>query len=322
MERGKPLISILCAVYNDARFIKETLDSVVAQTYPNLELIVMDGASNDGTLEILNEYADKYDNIVVHSEPDSGQWHALEKALSIAKGEYITLLCGQDGYVDEDWFRRCIETFEKHPEISLAWGIPINMSEDSKLLGPHYAYAKFLKDNRYGLQTRPITTITTRIDTKNPHFGRLILGILRKLTPNRLITVLRSFHKQDIPLKEDWFFYWLKTGLTYPEGNMCVRKNVFIENTIRFPKEKRANFVFQNFYFDFNAKGYLSYGLPVAASFGRYHAEGQDLREYDTELMKTFRDKLEDFRIEVKNRKSFKFVGPDGSSLSERPVNL
>jgi len=62
----------------------------------------MDGASTDKTVEILNEYAVKHKNITVVSEPDKGQWHALDKALALTRGEYLFQLCGQDGYLDND----------------------------------------------------------------------------------------------------------------------------------------------------------------------------------------------------------------------------
>src|SRR3989344_3476912 len=156
MEPKEPLISIICAVRNDGRFIRETLESVVAQTYPNLELVIMDGASTDETVEIIKEYAAKYKNIIWRSEPDKGQWQALDKALALAKGECLSLLCGQDGYLNKDWFKSCAQLLGQRPEVSLVWGIPFNMSEDGKILGPHYAYAGFLKDEKYNSRTKPV----------------------------------------------------------------------------------------------------------------------------------------------------------------------
>ncbi len=292
MKPKPPLISVLCAVRNDSRFIRETVESVIAQTYPWWELIVMDGASTDNTVDIVKEYAAKYKNITLRSEADKGQWHALDKALSLAKGEYILLLCGQDGYLRRDWFVRCIETFREQPEVSLVWGIPFNMSEDGKLLGPHYAYASFLKDEQYGLRTKPINTFIAKIDWRRTSALKRLRSLLGKLTWSRLRVLLGSFRKRGIPQKEEWLSYWRRTGLMFPEGNMCVKKNVYMRLTPRFPKEKMTNAALLQFSFNFNSGGYLAWGLPLAASFGRSHAEGQALREYDDVLVAEYREKI------------------------------
>jgi len=322
MASENPLISIICAVYNDERFIRETLETVVSQSYPNWELIIMDGASTDKTMGIVKEYERKHKNIISRSEPDHGQWHALDKALSLTKGKYISILCGQDGYLDKDWFKHCIQTFEEHQDVSLVWGIPINMSEDGKLLGPHYAYARFLRDKQYNLQTKPISTIIAKIDWSRPSSTKRLWHLLRKLTWSRALTILRSFRKQDIPQKEDWLLYWVRSGRAFPEGNMCVNKDVFLRNTSRFPKEKMTNAALLDFCFNFNSNGYLAYGLPLAASFGRSHVEGQDLRKYDDVLTRSYYKNISDFKRRMKKEKSFKFVDPESQIISSRILNI
>jgi len=318
MEKEEPLISVISAVRNDERFIRETLETVISQSYKNWELIIMDGDSTDGTLEILNEFAGKYKNITVVSEPDEGQWHALDKALALAKGEYLFQLCGQDGYLDNDWFKVCIETFQTHPDVSLVWGIPFNMSEDGQLLGPHYAYAKFLKDKKYGISTKPISTIASKVNWRGFSALSGFLRLLGKLTPRRIAMVLRSFRKQDIPQKEDWFYCWLSTGRAFPEQNMCVRKDVYVQNTTRFPKETMTNSALFDFTFNFNSKGYLAYGLPIAGNFSRIHIDGQNLREYDKKLTKEYREGVVEFGREMKKRKQMKFIDHNGDVVSER----
>lgn len=294
METEQPLISILCAVRNDERFIRETLNTVVSQTYPNIELIVMDGVSTDRTAAIARQYAGRYTNphITVISEPDTGQWHGLEKALARAKGKYITLLCGQDGYLDTTWFSQCIAIFNRHPAVSLVWGIPFNMSESGALVGPHYAYAGFLQDSRYGAQTKPARTLAAKIDWHRRGAFMRLVRLMGKLTVPRLRMVFESFRKRAIPQKEDWLPYWLLTGRAFPEGNMLVRREAYERNTVRFPEETMANAALLDFCYNFNANGYLAYGLSVAASFGRHHAVGQALREHDAMLTKKYYEKI------------------------------
>lgn len=324
METEYPLISILCAVRNDSRFIRATLDTVVAQTYPNLELIVMDGASTDGTAAIVREYAARHANprITLVSESDTGQWHALDKALARARGEYIALLCGQDGYLDKDWFKECLAAFTQNPEVSLVWGIPFDMSEDGKLLGPHYAYAAFLEDARYGMHIKPVRTLAAKINWRKGGLFRRLCELARKLTVARLTMVLGSFRKRGIPQKEDWLPYWLLTGRAFPEGNMCVRREVYERLTKRFPEETMANAALLDFCYHFNSLGYLSYGLPRAASFGRNHAAGQALRGHDAVLTKRYHERIRNFGARVRRRKVFQFIDAREVTVSSRSLSL
>lgn len=294
-----PLISILCAVRNDERFIRATLNTVVSQTYPNIELIVMDGASTDRTAAIARQYAERYTNprITVVSETDKGQWHALEKALARSKGEYVALLCGQDGYLDAEWFSKCIDVFNQNEDVSLVWGIPFNMSEDGKLVGPHYAYAGFLQDVRFGAQTKPARTLAAKIDWRRRGAFMRLIRLMGKFTWPRIKMVMESFKKRAIPQKEEWVPYWLATGRAFPEGNMLVRRAAYERNTVRYPEETMTNSALLDFCYNFNASGYLAYGLPVAASFGRHHAVGQALRDYDVALTKKYYEKIATLRV-------------------------
>jgi glycosyltransferase involved in cell wall biosynthesis len=320
MESKKPLISILCALRNEEEFIRQALDSVIKQTYANWELIMFDAVSTDTTATIIKEYAAKHKNISLHSEPDKGQWDALDKALALAKGEYITILCGNDGYLDERWFERCIGVFNEHPEVSLVWGIPFNMNEEDVLLGPHYAYAGFLKDDKFGSQIKPVSSIAAKIDLKHEGAWKRFTEILHKITWTRIVMMAKTFWKSDIPEKEDWFFYWLQTSRAFPEGNMVMRREAYIKNTVRFPEEKQTTAALLDFCYEFNARGYLAYGLPVAASFGRTHAGTAPLPELDAALTANYRDKIAKLRDSLKHKTSFTFVDAAGKPVAERKL--
>lgn len=96
MEKIK--ISIVTVTYNCESEIEATLLSVLNQDYPDIEYIVVDGASKDGTLEIINRYRDRITKII--SEPDKGLYDAMNKALSIATGEWCNFLNAGDTYTD------------------------------------------------------------------------------------------------------------------------------------------------------------------------------------------------------------------------------
>lgn len=91
-----PKISVVTPSYNQGKYIKDTIDSVLSQNYPNLEYIVMDGGSTDGTVEILKSYGKK---LKWESKKDRGQTHAINKGLNLATGEILAYLNSDDIYL-------------------------------------------------------------------------------------------------------------------------------------------------------------------------------------------------------------------------------
>ncbi len=91
-----PLISIVTPSFNQAKFIRATIDSVLSQEYPNLEYFVMDGGSTDGTVEILKSYGDK---IKWESKKDGGQADAINKGMRQSKGELLAYINSDDIYL-------------------------------------------------------------------------------------------------------------------------------------------------------------------------------------------------------------------------------
>lgn len=88
------LISIIIPVFNGKQFIKEAIDSVIQQTYNNIELIIIDGKSTDGTLEIVQEYRKHIKHLI--SEKDDGIYDAMNKGLALASGEWVYFLGADD----------------------------------------------------------------------------------------------------------------------------------------------------------------------------------------------------------------------------------
>lgn len=91
---SKPNLSVITIVFNDARHIERTVLSVLNQTYSNIEYLIIDGASKDGTLEIVNQYKNRINYIV--SEKDKGIYDAMNKGLALATGDYVLFMNSGD----------------------------------------------------------------------------------------------------------------------------------------------------------------------------------------------------------------------------------
>lgn len=93
----RPLVSIVMPVYNTERFLRQAIDSVLHQTYRNIELIVVDDCSKDNSLKILMEYQEKDSRVcVIKQERNRGVAHARNTGIQLAKGEFIALLDSDD----------------------------------------------------------------------------------------------------------------------------------------------------------------------------------------------------------------------------------
>ncbi|UOD35871.1 glycosyltransferase [Deferribacteraceae bacterium V6Fe1] len=89
-----PLITVITVVYNGEKYLEETIQSVINQTYPNVEYIIIDGGSTDGTLDIIKKYEDYIDYWV--SEKDNGIYDAMNKGVDVALGKWVYFLGSGD----------------------------------------------------------------------------------------------------------------------------------------------------------------------------------------------------------------------------------
>lgn len=107
------LVSIITVCYNSEKFIEQTIQSVLSQTSPIFEYILIDGASTDGTLEIIKKYAEESDVIKYISEPDTGIYNAMNKGLNIATGELIGIINSDDWY-EPNAVEHAVKAYEQH----------------------------------------------------------------------------------------------------------------------------------------------------------------------------------------------------------------
>jgi len=134
---NNPLISIVTPVRNDVSYIEKCIQNVLSQDYPNLEHVIIDGASTDGTLDIISDYSKKYpERIRFISEPDKGGGDAWNKGLKIAKGEIFGILGADDLYLSGA-IKEIADFFIAHPEAYFVHGNCENIDENGRLIWLH-----------------------------------------------------------------------------------------------------------------------------------------------------------------------------------------
>lgn len=104
-------VSIITASYNSEKTIRKAIQSVISQTYKDIEYIIVDGASSDNTLNIVHEYQDKISTII--SEKDSGIYHAFNKGIEIASGDIVGFLNSDDCFANEHVIEEIVLHFKK-----------------------------------------------------------------------------------------------------------------------------------------------------------------------------------------------------------------
>lgn len=132
--KKRPSVSIVTPAYNAMPYLKATIESIRSQEYPDLEHIVMDGGSKDGTCELLRQYPE----INWVSEKDRGQSHALNKGFELAKGDIIGWLNADDIY-EPDAILTAVEYLEQHPEVDLVCSDLKIIDEDGQYVGVTYS---------------------------------------------------------------------------------------------------------------------------------------------------------------------------------------
>ena len=108
--------SIITISYNSEKYIEDTIESVLSQTYKNIEYIIIDGKSTDDTLDIIDNYKDKFNNnIKVISEKDKGIYDAMNKGLEYANGDLISFLNSDDVFAHKHVIKNVIKIFKNNP---------------------------------------------------------------------------------------------------------------------------------------------------------------------------------------------------------------
>lgn len=110
-----PKFSVITVCYNAQATLEDTIQNVIAQTYHHVEYIIVDGASKDRTLSIINRYRDRITTVV--SEPDKGLYDAMNKGLRLATGDYVCFLNAGDSFHEDDTLQQMVHTLRELTEL-------------------------------------------------------------------------------------------------------------------------------------------------------------------------------------------------------------
>jgi glycosyltransferase involved in cell wall biosynthesis len=128
-----PTLSVVTPAYNQAAFLRDTIESVLSQDYPNIEYIVLDDGSTDETARILAEYGDRFR---WETQPNMGQTATINKGWSLTSGEIITWLNSDDTFYNSSSVREGIEYLIEHPDVGIVFGDSMYTEADGTEIEP------------------------------------------------------------------------------------------------------------------------------------------------------------------------------------------
>ena len=141
-KEEKVTISIITVCLNAVNTIEKTINSVISQSYPYIEYIIIDGLSTDGTLDIINKYKDKITHLI--SEKDNGIYDAMNKGIKFASGKFVYFLGGDD-ILNTDIIRE-VEPYLNSNSKTIYYGQVI-LKPQNKLYGKNFSKYKLLRKN-------------------------------------------------------------------------------------------------------------------------------------------------------------------------------
>jgi glycosyltransferase involved in cell wall biosynthesis len=133
MKSKEPLVTIITPSYNQGEFIEDTILSVKNQDYSNIEHIIIDGGSQDKTIDILKKYENSY-NMHWISEPDGGQSDAINKGFKMARGDIVAWLNSDDCYFDVSSVSHVTKCFEQYPDTDVIYGDAVRINATNEIL--------------------------------------------------------------------------------------------------------------------------------------------------------------------------------------------
>ena len=210
MSTRNPVFSIITVVYNGANLLEATIQSVIQQTYPDIQYIIVDGGSTDGTLEIIKQYDEDLDRWI--TEPDKGIYDAMNKGLRMASGDFV-------------WFMNCGDTIRDITTVEL---MALQMESDTDIL---FGEVMMVNEKREDLGTRSdITTqkLPDQLDWKSLKKGMVVSH--QAFLPKK--SIAPKYLMNNLSADIDWVIHCLKKSKKNTNTNE-VLANFLIGGTSR-----------------------------------------------------------------------------------------
>ena len=252
-----PKISVVVPVYNVEKYLKKCLDSILNQTYKNLEIICVYDDSNDSTVEIAKEYVKKDSRIKLIKNEEIFVGGARNTGLKLAAGEFVTFV-DSDDWLEPDVYEKAIAAFENHPEAELVVWQADERDKDNNITIENY-----FKYSYKGTTPFDNSTILSVLDVVwNKMYKKSILDKYRMTFPEGTIN-------------EDTCFWWKYASViskAYFIDNILYHKLSRGDNitTLQCDKDKRCNSFFvitDDLYSFYKTNGILKKNLKTFAYF-------------------------------------------------------
>ncbi len=157
----QPLVTIITPSFNQARFLEATIQSVLSQDYPRIEYMIVDGGSNDGSVDVIKKYESRLTWWV--SEKDRGQTDAINKGFAQAKGEILAWINSDDTY-EPGAVSAAVKYLQDHPEVGMVYGDCNFINESGRVIGKFGSAQTNYRLLRQGYAHIPQQTMFLRAD--------------------------------------------------------------------------------------------------------------------------------------------------------------
>ena len=157
----QPLVTIITPSLNQARFLESTIQSVLSQDYPRIEYMIVDGGSNDGSVDVIKKHESKLAWWV--SEKDKGQTDAINKGFAHAKGEILAWINSDDTY-EPGAVSAAVKYLQDHPEVGMVYGDCNFINESGRVIGKFGSAQTNYRLLRQGYAHIPQQTMFLRAD--------------------------------------------------------------------------------------------------------------------------------------------------------------
>lgn len=247
-DKELPLVSVIMPIWNSEKFINQAVDSVINQTYKNLEIILVDDCSTDGTYKILEDYAKKDNRIkLIRNEKNLQNAETRNVGIRVATGKYLYFI-DSDDWIDDDYIENMVEAAEKSEA-----DVVMNVN--------YYAYDQQTKKVKYRAFGQDIPAVWNKFYKREFLIKNNLYFIHSKTAEDLYFNVIISFHTDNINkiTAESYYYYRIKQGNSITQkisreeifnNEFTIIKKIYdyyVNNIKLINEQKRNKFIQQDF---------------------------------------------------------------------------